>query len=1126
MAGPFWQRTGLDILIFDAIDGSRLFADTPPTDPRVVAWMPDSSRFFVGNADGSVSVWLNEKYAEEFRVELHQDAVAALAVSPDGERLVSVSESGEALLWQFSGTADPRPIDGHDGPVRSVAFTPDGNLLTGSEDGTARLWDIETLEELGRLGPHGRPILALDFTPDGRQLLSAASDPVVRLWNAETGQAIQRYVNQDTDTLTQTAAVSPDGTRVAVGDLNGALALYELETGSELWRTESPGGVLSVAFSNDGASLFVGVFGSQDRIIDANTGQRQSQFLGHVANSTDADYSPNDAFIATISTEGAAQVWNAQTGQEMRRFVHPEKFLTIRFSPDGSQLLTASEDGVARIWDAEKATPSLEIPGDGSAIIAAEFLDKGNVAVTVDFEGNLSLWSLADGTQIGETVPFSGDGANTVAISDDGTKLALGTFDGRPVIFDVTNRTLGPPLWSLIAGGLGVALLILGGFRVQIAIRKASEEEDPALEPVFSADTPLTDPAFAGETLNALCTKIASFLLNPKTGAPLTLALTGDWGRGKSSAMKLIERQLEAEGNPVIWFNAWHHQKEEHLFAALMEEVGRRALPGIGSWAFFKPVNILARLNLLMIRLRARPLRFVLITFLVVLLLFLIQNVSSNGLDDAEGGGPKLVALVGVLGLSFAVISNTIAFVKPFQATGAALLAQARGFWGVSRFSDKLSFRDQFSRSFREVTQALGKRRLTIMIDDLDRCDVDQVVDIMEALNFLTTSGECYIILGIHENPVRHALGLNKSDLARAHAIARHLDSEITAAEDEDPVGLQKERDAYADFYMEKLLNLRIAIPEFDGEAMNNFIERRVEGRMPDPPAERWRRALIWLRGQWTVGQLAINIAALAGVVWIARMLGLSETLRTFVTAVMGAVFPDDEGEAEATKEPAPEPTTEDAPTETPATATTPPSNTVEVPVTGDQTTPAPEPTATPQQVAQAPAQEAEETARPFLQGIVEQPGLLFALLVAVVALWPLGNLAGRIYSRIQRRAEEAQEALGRRDTQVFRDEIEKSLPMLQRADMTPRVLMRFLNLARFMTAGLGPEEADKIRAFVRLVALELASGGTVDIPASTPEDLRAAMMRFEMKEKTAGDLTLSEDHIGDFQKERSVVSL
>src|SRR6185312_9380309 len=74
------------------------------------------------------------------------------------------------------------------------------------------------------------------------------------------------------------------------------------------------------------------------------------------------------------------------------------------------------------------------------------------------------------------------------------------------------------------------------------------------------------------------------FLHNRNTTGPLTLAVTGKWGSGKSSLMSLLKERLEASGFRPVWFNAWHHQQENQLFAALLESIQSEAVPTLASF--------------------------------------------------------------------------------------------------------------------------------------------------------------------------------------------------------------------------------------------------------------------------------------------------------------------------------------------------------------------------------------------------------------------------------------------------------------------------------------------------------------------------------------------------------------
>ena len=108
----------------------------------------------------------------------------------------------------------------------------------------------------------------------------------------------------------------------------------------------------------------------------------------------------------------------------------------------------------------------------------------------------------------------------------------------------------------------------------------------PPLPPSLNmlADSPLTTDGDDRLGFAAYANALAGLLDHPDTATPLTIAISAPWGAGKTSlanmvASRLVNRPLQRGDRPhiVCWFNAWLHDDAPHLGAAFAAEVAKTA---------------------------------------------------------------------------------------------------------------------------------------------------------------------------------------------------------------------------------------------------------------------------------------------------------------------------------------------------------------------------------------------------------------------------------------------------------------------------------------------------------------------------------------------------------------------
>jgi WD40 repeat protein len=408
-----------------------------------LAFNPNGTMLAMACFNNKARLWDVQTGKELYRFE-HNGSVYSVVFSPDGAELATASYDGTARIWDVQTGKELQKLD-HDYRVESLIFSPDGTMLATGSMTRVWIWDVKTGKMLRRFQLEGSPN-SITFTPDGKKLATGTYYGIAQIWDVQNGCCLYTLIQGGHDDNVNSVDFSPDGSKLATASDDTTARIWDVQTGIEQQRLSHNYAVKYVSFSPDGTELVTASGDIARRIRDNNitvqiwdissrSGLIELNHGGYGNWVESIAFSPDGTKLAAACYDKTAQIWDAQTGQELQRLHHDHGVECAIFSPNGTRLATASADTTARIWDVQTGEELQRLSNEYS-IDFAVFSPDGEKLATFLHGDNIALvWDLQSRTKL-HTLDHNGR-LNSLSFSPDGARIATGGGDGTVRIWDV-----------------------------------------------------------------------------------------------------------------------------------------------------------------------------------------------------------------------------------------------------------------------------------------------------------------------------------------------------------------------------------------------------------------------------------------------------------------------------------------------------------------------------------------------------------------------------------------------------------------------------------------------------------------------------------------------------------------
>jgi hypothetical protein len=258
----------------------------------------------------------------------------------------------------------------------------------------------------------------------------------------------------------------------------------------------------------------------------------------------------------------------------------------------------------------------------------------------------------------------------------------------------------------------------------------------------------------------------ADLIESPYTHPPLTIGIYGSWGMGKTFLLEHLERELNRRQQDravrrspvgllvpvvhVVKFNAWTYNSAEVIWPALVREIMDQLEQHVSRGLPRRIINRLWR-NLKRRAKQGKARLIAGVAIAVVAIPFFLWRFQYGA---TVVGGALLAAGVGL----FKVIADGVS--SPLSQWITALVEERD-------YGKQIGYMAEIKDDLRYLEERLkhDNGRFLVIIDDLDRCEPEKAVEVLQAINLLLGFESFIMCMGIDARIITRAVEEHYKDL-------------------------------------------------------------------------------------------------------------------------------------------------------------------------------------------------------------------------------------------------------------------------------------------------------------------------------------------------------------------------